>query len=128
MSLRMILYALGAAAAGTAFGWLGHQYHANEPCKFMTKGYKSVHLDTGSLQKFPLDRVPAGVLTAVQRCWADTPYEGPTYVLELVDAFETKSKDYYLAFKPSGMTDVQILFLIRRADEKPVAAFQRSTF
>jgi hypothetical protein len=127
MSLRMMLFAFGVTAAGVALGWFAHQYCANEPCRFMAQGYKAVRLDTRSLQKFPLDQVPDRVFSAVQRCWAGKPYAGPLHVLELVDAFETKSKDYYLAFKPSGVTDVQILFLIRRDDEKPVAVLQRST-
>jgi len=127
MSFRMLFSVLGVAAAGMALGWFAHQYYANEPCRFMAQGYKSVRLDTRSLRKFPLDRVPDGVFLAVQRCWAGTPYEGPIHVLGLVDAFETKSRDYYLAFQPSGVTDVQILFLISHSDQKPVAAFQRST-
>jgi hypothetical protein len=126
MSLRMTLSALGFAAAGMTLGWFAHQYHANEPCRFMAQGYKSVRLDTQSLQKLPLNHVPDGVISAVQRCWAGTPYAGPIYALELVSAFETKTRDYYLVFVPSGVTDVQILFLIRRADEKPIAAFQSS--
>lgn len=127
MLFRMILSALSAAAAGITIGWFAHQYHASEPCRFMAQGYKSVHLDTRSLRKFLLDRVSDRAISAVQRCWVSTPYEGAIHVLKLVDAFETKSRDYYLAFEPGGVTDVQILFLIRRGDDKPVAAFQRST-
>ena len=127
MSSRVIISVLSAAAAGMTLGWFAHQYHANEPCRFMAQGYKAVRLSNPSLRKFPLDSVPDGVLSAVHRCWAGKPYEGPIHVLELVDAFATKSGDYYLAFEPSGVTDVQILFLIRRSEEKPVAAFQRST-
>ncbi len=127
MSLRTILLPLGTAAAGIALGWLAHQHHVDEPCRFMAQGYKKVRLDTRSLQDFPLNRVPDAALAAVQRCWASRPYIGPLRVLELVDAFEMKSGDYYLAFEPIGVTDVQIVFLIRRSDEKPVAAFQRST-
>lgn len=93
----------------------------------MTRGYEAIRIDAESLRELPLDSIPEGVFPVVQRCWAGKPYMGPLHTLELVGAFETQGRDYYLAYEPSGITDVQILFLIRRGDEKPIAAFQRST-
>jgi len=109
-------------------GWFAQEYHAHEPCAFMEQGYKSLNLNNQLLRKISAKSVPEEVFLKVQQCWSVRPYEHPLATLQLVGVLETKSKNYYLDYEPGGMSDVRVVFLIRRDENKPVAAFQRSTF
>jgi hypothetical protein len=116
-----------AAGFGGAAGWVLNDQVESRRCNYLANGYELLSVKFESLAPYDLEHVPNHVLSSIQRCWAENPYEGPQHSIEMIDARKLSATRYYLAFSPIGITDVQLVFLVDR-ENGVIGAFQRSTF
>jgi hypothetical protein len=112
--------------ASIGAGWAAHDFAADRACRYVANGYGRFDADAHALPEYPLVNVSNDVVGEIQRCWAAHPYEGPQYVLELVDARKRSDGGYYLFFEPWGITDIQLVFSVD-ANRRVAGAYLRST-